>query len=173
MKKSKKSLNLLWSLTTIAGAVVSFIMLALNWMSFKATYAGSTARQNYSLSEWFDLLKDINETTAEISGRTAMNVAKVFLIISIVLLALVAICALLNLFIKNKRLALATKIVSVVSLVAVVVFLIAMIAGCSGFTDNYSSEYVSFLMGVGSILFAIFGISTSALGFVSGLKAKK
>ncbi|MGN0787457.1 MAG: hypothetical protein ACI4L6_00090 [Candidatus Onthoplasma sp.] len=173
MKKSKKSLNLLWSIVAIAGTVVSFIMLALNWMVLKVTFAGSTTRENYNLPKWFDFLKDMNEATIEISGRTALNVGKVFLIISIVLLALVAICALLNLFIKNKYLALATKIVSVASLISVVVFLIAMIAGCSGLSDQFSSGGASFLMGVGSILFTIFGIATSALGFVSGLKAKK
>ena len=172
MKKSKKNLNLLWSLITIVGAVASFIMLALNWMALKVTFAGSTNTTNYNLSKWFELIKDMNESTMDISGRPACNVAKVFLIISIVLLALVAICALLNLFIKNKYLALATKIVSVVSLIAVVVFLIAMIAGCSGLSDNYSDD-ISFVMGAGSICFAIFGIATSALGFVSGLKAKK
>ena len=172
MKKSKKSLNLLWSLTTIAGAVVSFIMLALNWVGRKITISGNSDTTNYKLSEWFDLLKEMNKDSSDIEGLAGWNVGKVFLIISIVLLALVAICALLNLFIKNKYLALATKIVSVVSLIAVVVFLIAMIAGCSGLSDNYSDD-ISFVMGTGSICFAIFGIATSALGFVSGLKAKK
>ncbi len=183
-KKKKKFslLSLILSIVGIVGAVLSFIALALNFVNTATTTkignSTSTTNNSIGLGKWFDRINQAQESNAEIhklGGDDIIDIngwatARVFLIITLVLVALVAIALVVKFFINNKILNWATMIVACLTVVSALVFLIAVYVGGSPFSSEGSVVTVKVMADVGAWLVTLGAVISGAMGIAVARK---
>ena len=124
-----KGKELILKVVTILSAVLAFVGLAFKFASQSLVQikGADAVKTNYTLNQWVDSFnqsKMFSET-----GVKFWQVSRVFLIISLVVLALIAIVAVLEMFISNKYLSLAKLVLSIVGIVCVIVFFSTLVVG--------------------------------------------
>lgn len=176
MKKTGS--KLITSALAIVFAVVSFLGLAFNFVVYTVTGGlGNTSRsttENWSLSQWFDFFKD---NSSDKIGT--WNFAKVLMIITLVVVAIVAVLALVQLFVDNKLVRLGTSVASIVCMALSVLFIIMFIVGGAVYASSVSGsgDFVSLTTtmapNAGPIILALGGILAGVCGLLSNLGKKK
>lgn len=161
MAKSKKSSGgFITRICTIALAVLSFVAMAFKFGSAKSDFDS----QSFDLGEWFDSIESGMEFKVE--GMGWWNTAKIFMIIALVIVGILAVIAILQFFMDNKIFSLLMKFGGIAGIVVAVVFVVTLVAGCI----SLSSDYVSYLPHAGSILLAIGTIGASVCATLSAKK---
>lgn len=185
MAKNKKKLsllNLILSIVGIAGAVLSFIALAFNFINFQTTSkigsSTSTSNNPMSLSKWFETINNAQEYNAGLNdfGVNSLRIkidgwatARVFLFITLVLVAIVAIALVVKFFVNNKILNLATLVVAVLTIVSAVAFLIMVYAGGSALIGD-AAENVKYLADVGAWFVTLGALVAGGMGIAVARK---
>ena len=185
MAKNKKKLsllNLILSVVGIAGAVLSYIALAFNFVNSQTTYkigsSTSTTNNPMSLSKWFEYINKSQETNAHLDDTVLEDLrikidgwaaARVFLIITLVLVAIVAIALVVKFFVNNKILNLATLVVAVLTIVSAVAFLIMVYAGGSALVGD-AAENVKYLADVGARFVTLGALVAGGMGIAVARK---
>ena len=184
MAKRKKKLTLLsliLSLVGIAGAVLSYIALAFNFINIQTQYkVGSSTTTNntpMSLSKWFEYINNAQEANASIEDTMFEGLqvkidgwaaARVFLIITLVLVAIVAIALVIKFFVNNKILNLATLVVAVLTILSAVVFLIMVYSGGSALVGK--AENIKYLADVGAWFVTLGAVVAGGMGIAVARK---
>ena len=183
-KKPKLSLlNLIFSIVGMVGAVLSYIALAFNFINTQTTIkigsSSSTTSSTATLSEWFKAINDAQEYNAKLEGTVLgdlrVNIdgwatARVFLIITLVLVAIVAIALVVKFFVNNKILNWATLAVSILTVVSALMFIIMVYAGGSAFVGK--AENVKALADVGAWFVTLGAVIAGAMGIAVARKIK-
>lgn len=158
-KKSKGSvgLSLILSIVSIALAVLTFVSLAFNFLSAKTEVLGVTKTTNYNLAGWMDRINFYKDA----EGVVGWNVGKVFMIITLVVVGLLAVALLVNLFVKNKYLTLAIKVLSVLTVVVALVFFISTLVGCGKLSNDATTYIANFAV----YAIAITSLASAVVGF--------
>ena len=180
-KKPKLSLpNLIFSIVGMVGAVLSYIALAFNFINIqtKGILSGSTTNTPMTLSEWFKKINADQKTNASLEGSIVLGdahidiegwaTARAFLIITLVLVAIVAIALAVKFFVNHKILNWATLAVSVLTVVSALVFIIMVYAGGSPF----NTQYIKYLADVGAWFVTLGAVIAGAMGIVVARKIK-
>ena len=100
----QKGFNLISTCIGVLAAIFSFVTLAFNWYT---TAVGKSAA-SYSRADWAKILED----STKIGDLNTWRASRVFMIITFVVVAIVAVLLVVNLFVENKILAQLTKWVS-------------------------------------------------------------
>lgn len=162
MSKSKTKSNLVTSIISIALAVFSFVCMAFKFISITAKVGDKSNTQNINFSDWLEIF----DSSMLPDSINWWQTARVFLIITLVVVAIVAVLALVQLFVSNKFLALVLKIASIVGIVVALVYLIAMIGGCIARSIDSSSDFVTVSYGphIGATLLGVSALASSICG---------
>lgn len=142
-------------------AAVSFVGLVCNFISQKSTLIGYNKTIEWNLSRWFEQINDMEN----VDGIKNWQIARVLLIATAVLLAIMIVLLLIRAVVKHKVLQWTTLGFGIAVVACAVVFIITTISGCgtlSGGIDAISTsvEYIAnvgvYLFSIGAILSAIF-----------------
>ena len=166
MAKKKSSGGLITKIVALVFAVLSFVAMAFPFMTaiVSLTVAGRSTSESASssFSEWLDSLSTAQEFGSDKVGGYVT--AKVFMIIALIAIAIVAVLVVVKFFMDHKIINLLLFIASLVALIASIAFLIAFVAGglqMSSFGDYMTALYIP---NAGSIILGVSGIVTAALG---------
>ena len=162
MSKSKTKSNLVTSIISIALAVFSFVCMAFKFISITAKVGDESYTQNINFSDWLEIF----DSSMLPDSINWWQTARVFLIITLVVVAIVAVLALVQLFVSNKFLALVLKIASIVGIVVALIYLIAMIGGCIAISMDFSSDFYTISYGphIGATLLGVSALASSICG---------
>ena len=162
MSKSKTKSNLVTSIISIALAVFSFVCMAFKFISTTAKVGDESYTQNINFSDWLEIF----DSSILPDSINWWQTARVFLIITLVVVAIVAVLALVQLFVSNKFLALVLKIASIVGIVVALIYLIAMIGGCIAISMDFSSDFYTISYGphIGATLLGVSALASSICG---------
>lgn len=176
-KKAKSKVNLIYMLITFVAGALAFVSMAFKFIGKDATggVLGNTATSSstMTLSEWFDFIT----TFGEADGIVSWQIAKVFLIVTLVLIGLVLIGLVVNLFIKNKTLSNIIKIISVLAGVMAIIFFITVITGSSALSTSAGNTSLigasnKYYPSVAPYLITVFTLCTVVFSFLALKKSK-
>lgn len=181
-RKPKFSLlNLIFSIVGLVGAALTYIALAFNFINTQTTYkvgsSSSTTNSTATLSEWFETIDKAQEYNDKLKGTILgdlhINIegwatARVFLIITLVLVAIVAIALVVKLFVNHKILNWATLAVAVLTIISALMFIIMVYAGGSAFVGD--SESTKALADVGAWFVTLGAVIAGAMGIAVARK---
>lgn len=163
MAKKKSSGGLVLKIVTIVAAVLTFVAMAFKFFGYtvKTTILNksTTTSEGVSMSDWFDMLKNAN---SDADGVAAWQTAKIFLIVTLIVVGIIAVIAILKFFLNIGIVNLLMKIAAIAGIVVSLVFIICLIVGCvqmsGSFTDAITYAYYP---REGSILITLFGLIAS------------
>ncbi len=171
-KRSKRSnKGLIFGILALITAAMSFISLAFQFISTEITLGSTTSTKSSGLTEWFDIISDLQDT----DNILGWNVAKIFLIITLVLVGLLLIALVVRFFIKNKYLDVIIKVISLLSILGALVFFISTVVGCGKLSTvvdagNLGSSSYRYIAHIAIYFITIFSILTSVLAFLTTSK---
>lgn len=160
-KNNNKLVNLILMLISVTMAAVSLAGLVCNFISQKSTIIGYNKTTEWGLSRWFEQINDMQD----VDGIKNWQIARVFLIATAVLLAIMVVLLLVKAFVKHKVLQWTILGFGIAVVACAVVFMITTFFGCgvlSGGIDAISTgvEYFAnvgvYLFSIGAILSAVF-----------------
>ncbi len=165
-KKSKSNggLGFILGIISIVVTVLSFVSLAFNFLSINNTVLGITTTKEANLSGWMDKI----ETFQKADAITGWNVGKIFMIITLVLVGLLAVAMLVRLFMKNKFLDLGVKVLSILTIVSALVFFISTLVGCAAM----STDVTKYVANLGVYGVAFLSIISAVVAFFATVKSK-
>lgn len=158
----KKGFGLISSCVGVLAVVLAFVSLAFNWITMTL---GKTS-EPMARGDWNKLLQ------AEISEVNMWKASRVFMIITLVVAAVVAVLLLVNLFYENKLLAQITKWVSLALIVLAAVYLIVFIVGCINYASLSGALDITVMPNAGPICLTLFSVVAGVFGMLSVKKAK-
>lgn len=141
-------------------AVMSFVSLAFNFLL--ATNGSSTA--HFKLSFWNEALN----AGAKVPEYQLWQVSRVLMIIALIVIAVTAVLAFVQLFVEHKALAVTTLIAGIFDIILPIVFLACLAVG--GFMVSSGSII---LPNVGPILLTVFGLVSAIFALISNKKRKE
>lgn len=154
----------------LATAVLTFVSLAFNFV----TRETKLTITDYKLSDWFDDLGTkqkandaLPDGVKKIHDLGGWQAARVFLIITLVLVAIVAVALVIRFFMRHKTLDLLTVIMGALCIVSAAAFVIAMFVGCNALTIK---DTVTYLANLGVYAVAVCALAT---GVLAALAARK
>lgn len=172
--KSKKSqlglTGLVLTVIGLAAAVMSFVSLAFDFIALKTTAVrtGQSYTESLGLGDWFESIDGLKDSD-KIAG---WNLGRVFLIITLVMVAILAVALIVKFFMNHKILNLGVMVVSVLTMVSALVFAIATFAGCGALSTELLGVKLDYIASVGVYLVALFSIVTAAMSIVVCRKTK-
>lgn len=170
-----KGKELIFKIVSLCTTVLTFVGLAFKF-AYQSTVVGGHKIDAFSGSitrgDWWDM---VNEGLEELSGPgyTFWQFAKVFLIVSLVVLAILAVLTVVEFFFSHKYLSLAKRIVSVVAIVSVVVFFATLVIGglIVANKETVGVTEVTLLPNVGAWFIFVFGLVASVMALLDKKKA--
>lgn len=165
---NKNKLNIALRCTAVVASILALFSLLLKFAKQTTKSLLGTKTEKLSTKKWMDSIKNLKKLPFDVKGLSDMNTAKIFLIVTIVLLVILVVGLVVNFFISKKVLAFATCGVATVSCVTTLVFLITVLTGLDKINDSFAK--VAALIGsettldpmAGSILFVVFGFIAAA-----------
>lgn len=145
---------------SIALAVLSFIGMAFAFGGVK----GNGDSASFKFGEWIDMVESGVKYKAD--GIGWWNTSRIFLIITLVVVAVLAIIAIVQFFFNHKILSMIMKFGGIVGIVTAVVFVVTLIGGLI----HFSNEYITYFPHVGAILIALATIGASVCATLSAKK---
>lgn len=143
-------------------AVMSFVSLAFNFLLLTDGSNSSSLK----MSTWNEVLK------LDTKGTELWQFSRVLMYIALVVIAVTAVLAFVQLFVEHKVLALTTKIAGIVSIVLAPLFLICFsVGGFMYMSNSYGSSII--LPNVGPILLTVFGLVSAIFALISNKKRKE
>ena len=166
MKKSKSKLNLfnmVMIFATVALAVMTFVSMSFKFVMTNGEVFGFGGSSEMALGDWMDLVSE-----ATIEQYDVWKTARVFMIVLLVLVAILAVATLLKLILKgNKILDLGVKILALLTLICAIVFIVLMYVGANNLNTDVGFASGSFSVSAGALCMAIFGACSSVTGFLA------
>ena len=160
MAKIKKNLfSFILTIASLLTGVLAFVSLAFK--PFAKQVMGS-ASFNVSLKDWLDALN--RQTPIKIDGLTEWKVARVFMIITLVLVAIATVLAIVRFFVSNKYVDIALVVVGALVIVSSLVMMITLLVGAS----KMSNKVVSIKAGVSPICLVLFSVLNGAIATTLG-----
>lgn len=178
MAKKKVGVNFILTIVTLATAVLSFVSLFFNFIVVKNTVGSLSQSKNLSLVDWFDNMnskQEINDNAQSVGVEnvydlTGWNLARVFLVITLILVGVLAVISVVKFFMSKKDLNLATMVIGGLCGISALIFAIATFVGCGALSgDMFGVEY-SYIASVGVYLLTICAIATGVLAAVASRK---
>ena len=182
MAKIKNNLySFILAVVSVLTGILAFVSLAFKVFAKQVTKVtlGSNALDpesaDVSFKNWLDMLK----TDGTENGLGWLKTARVFLIITLVLVAIAAILAVVNFFVKNKYLNIALTVVGGLAIVSALVMLITLLVG-SGMATKNAEKLANALAPTGTkvsiklvpgaipVCLFVFSVITGAIATVSG-----
>ncbi len=154
----KKGFGLVAVCISVVAAVLSFVALAFNWYALVISSESLPATR----ADWAHSL----ESSASQFG--AWRASRVFMIITLVVVAIVAVLLIVELFYENKLLAQIAKWASLALIVLVAIFLILFVVGCV----NLSGSSMLVMPHAGPIALTAFAVLTGVFGMLANKKKK-
>ena len=178
MAKKKNGVNLILSIVGLATAVLSFIALALNFVTQKVTTVSVFGKKDtvtgLNLEDWKDTIEffqkyndGVNNNAFDLAG---WNMGHVFMIITLALVAILAVALVLKLFIKNKAFNMLTLVLGIACVVSALIFAIAMFVGCGAVSNTKLLGNPSFTASAAVYVLAISAAVTGAMSIVVSSK---
>lgn len=177
-----KGKELILKIVSLCATVLAFVGLAFKFAYKNVCIAGKaldSASGSITRSNWWDMVDSgLKKTTA--AGYTFWQFAKVFMVISLVLLAVLAVLTIIEFFFSHKYLSLAKRIVGIATLVSVVVFFLTLMIGGFIVADKLSDLQttlmhakveISFVPHVCPWFLLVFGLAAPIVSLVDRKKA--
>lgn len=166
-----KKKGLILSIVSAVCAVMTYVALAFNFVVITTSVGNRSTSNSGSFADWQKLLGNDMEKLG------LWKFSRVLMILALILVAVVAILAIVNVFVNNKVLNLVNRIVSIVGLVITVAFLVTFVAGGLALSDSSTllnvTTTVAYLPNAGPILLSLFGIAATVTALLTTLKKKK
>lgn len=186
MAKKKVGVNLILTIVALVTAALSFVSLALNFITQKTTtktlLGSAEDSTDLNLGEWSDGMKNMQEMNdnarsvgaEDVYDLAGWNLARVFLVITLILVGILAVSLVAKFFINNKLLGTVIMVVSALCVVSALVFAIATFVGCGAvsgpFNFGFGEITVKCMANIGVYALTIFAIATGALSIVASRK---
>lgn len=177
---AKKKLNLcglILKIVAIFTGLMTFVSMAFKFAKADVSVAGKVVGSNtQSLKDWFDSIKTYGKINAD--GISCWKVSRVFMIITLVLIAIVVALVIVKFFVSNKYVDLVLLIVSSLAIITTLVMLITLLVGMNQFVkfinDMNKLQTTKMYPYAGSICMVIFSALTGITGILmSTLKKAK
>ncbi len=168
----KKGFSLVASIISAVFSVLAFIGLAFNFVTAAVTSAGRSTSEAGSRADWLEILSHGDVYKAMDKSVAMWTFARVLMIITFIVLAVLAVLLVVQLFYNHKILALLTKILGIAGIVLSIAFLIFFVVGginLSTFEANYTLMY---LPNVGPFWIMVCGVVASGFALGANKKAK-
>ena len=160
-KRNKNKLaNLVIALVSVVTAVVAFVGLACNFINEKSTLIGYSATTKWNLARWFDAINDMKNY----DNIANWQVAKLLLIITAVLLAVMLTLLVIKFLVKHPVIKWSTFAVGIVAAVCGALFMVLTLIGCGALSGGinaistgveYSANIGVYLVGIGATVAGI------------------
>ena len=176
MAKKKGGVNFILTIVALATAVLSFVSLAFNFITAKTkgSIFGNGVTEDLNLGDWFDgmnSLQELNDNAhSDVYDLAGWNLARVFLVITLILVGALAVIAVVKFFMNKKSLNLATMVIGGLCVASALVFAIATFVGCGALSGSMFGIEYSYLANVGVYLLTIFAMATGVLSIVASRK---
>ncbi|MCQ2382121.1 MAG: hypothetical protein MJ054_02340 [Clostridia bacterium] len=167
-RKNSKAANLFLMLIGLVLVAVSLIGLVCNFISQKTTILGKSNTINWSLSDWFDSVKNMKDLEA----ITNWQIAQIMLMIISVLLVVMVVLMVVKFFVKHQFLKWSTLGAAVIVFVCALVFVILTFTGCQDLNTTVlmGGARVEYTVSAGVYLFGIGAMVSSVLAMVIALR---
>lgn len=175
MKNSRR--NLIFNILTIIFGAIPFISIAFNFISMTNNLDFA---QKLSFKDWSDQIKQAQELKKEFGAMSSQsetfkafdiwNIAKTFMIILLIAVAVVVALAVIQMFFDNKIVRLVANIASIVTIALSVVFFVLFFVGCQTYMNSVSGGRVS--PDVGPILILLFSVLSPTFQLITNKKEK-
>lgn len=166
MKKSKSKLklfNVIMIFATVALAVMTFVSMSFKFVITNGEVLGFGGSKEMALGDWMDLVSE-----ATIEQFDVWKTARVFMIVLLVLVAILAVATLLKFILKgNKILDLGVQILAILTLVCAIVFIVLMYVGANNLNADIGVASSGYTVSAGALCMAIFGGCGAITGFLA------
>ena len=162
-KNKNKSTNLILMIVSFVAAGLSFLGLALNFVSRKTEGPYGT-QTDWSLSNWFETIDNLKNYDKIGSWQTA----RTMLIVAAILLVVVAVLVIVNHFVKNPIVKWGTFGVAIAVVVCTAIFAIMTFVGCKALTDDV--VLATYFANIGAYFFTVGGLVAGACAAVVALR---
>ncbi len=166
MKKSKSKLslvNLIMIMATVVLAVMSFVSMSFKFITRSGEVLGFGGSSDVAFSDWMESVAESN-----LESYDVWKTARIFMIIMLVLVAVLAVATLLKLLFKgNGVLNMCIQILALLTLVCAVVFIILMYVGANNLNQDVDFASYTYTISAGAWCMAIFSALASVTGFLS------
>lgn len=183
MAKKKSSVNFILSIVGLVTAALTFVALAFDFITKKVitkTILGTTTEDstNLKLNDWLDNMhgmQEFNENLErEVYNLTGWNMARAFLVITLVLVAIVAVALVIKLVMNNKLVNLLTVVASALCIVSAIVFMVTTFVGCGALSGTVNwlagDSTLNYVAGLGVYILTVCAIATGVLAALSARK---
>ena len=172
-----KGKELIFKIVSLVATVLTFVGLAFKFAYEKISSGGQSTGGSVTRADWVDSFDYFKRLTS--AGHAFWQIARVFMIISLVVLAILAVITVVEFFFNHKYLSLAKRIISIVAIACVAIFFITLAIGsiliANKLSDLYSSPVakvsVSFIPHVGPWFMLVFGLTASITALLDKKKA--
>ncbi|MCM1403967.1 MAG: hypothetical protein NC133_00440 [Prevotella sp.] len=164
-KISPKAVNLILLVASFLTAALACLGLLFNFITMKSreSLSGYSVKENWGLGEWFENINDM-ENFDKIGN---WQFARVMLIVSLVLLAAMAVLLVLRFFIKHPAVKWSAIGVGMAVAACAVIFMATAIGGCSVLSERILTTSVKYIPNLGVFWFGICAIISAILTEVS------
>lgn len=170
-----KGKELILKIVSLVATVLTFVGLAFKFITTSSSSKLGGGDVELTRADWKDAIKLYKEPIMKDynSIATFWQIARVFMIISLIVIAILAVITIIQFFFNHKYLALAKTIVSIVALVCVIVFFATLVIGNIMLANKGSNEIVSttVLPHVGPCFMFVFGAIASVAALLDKKKA--
>ena len=168
-----KGKELILKVTSLVATILTFLGLAFKFAVEKQTMGSISHSESITRSQWVDSFDMAKELTS--AGHTFWQIARIFMIISLIVIAVLAVITVVEFFFNHKYLSLAKFIISIVAIACVVIFFAALVIGGILFANKASDLIpggsLSFIPHVGPFFMLIFGLIASITALLDKKKA--
>ncbi len=167
-----KGKELILKITSLVATVLAFLGLAFKFAVKKISYNSTSHSESITRSQWVDVIKGADYVSK--TAQTFWQIARVFMIISLIVIAVLAVITIVEFFFNHKYLSLAKFIISIVAIACVVIFFATLIIGGILYANKASDLMggsISFIPHVGPFFMFIFGLIASIAALLDRKKA--
>ena len=166
-----KGKELILKIVSLVATVLTFVGLAFKFAMQRTTAGSFSHSESLTRGDWTDSFKFVKEMTS--AGHAFWQIARVFMIISFVVLAVLAVLTIVEFFFHHKYLSLAKRITSIVAIACVAVFFVALLIGSILVANKLSGDSYSvmFIPHVGPWFMLVFGLTASITALLDRKKA--
>ncbi len=166
MAKAKKSSlgTLIARIVVIAFAVLSFVAMTFKFYAVITSYGSRSNSQSADFEQWIDGL------ASDADDIGWWKTSRVFMIITLVVVAILAVVAVVQFFYNHKILNMIAKFGGIAGIVLAIVFLLTFIVGCVKLSSEVYNLTLTVIPHAGPIVMAVSSIVASACAVACGKK---
>ena len=163
-KNRNKMTNLILMAVSLATAALSFVGLALNFITGTSKIGSVSSTVDWNLSDWFGMIDDM----ADYDKIGSWQTARVMLFATLVLLGIMALLLIAKCFVKRPLLKWSLFGTALAVFACALIFMITVCVGCGALTND--SLITTFTASFGVYLLTIGAMISSACAAVTALR---